>query len=209
MEVIKRKQEEDIQNIYLKQNDTVLSFYFGGNGDLYWTISDLKNKEEYTHKKFLITAENYGVYRLFEKLYMDIKHIKIFDQEEDCEKYKKYNISNYKELFNEENQTITWYSDETAHEVANYVTIKKHDDCFQIDFYTQPYIEGYDNESNQLGIGIRFRNSGSSYAPFNIIFMRMFDELQKVDDINDVGHQFHIEEYLYNKKNKSLKKIRK
>lgn len=48
-------------------------------------------------------------------------------------------------------------------------------------------------------MGIRFRNSGSRYEPFNMVFMRMFLQLQKVDDISDYGHQIHIEEYLYKK----------
>ena len=49
-------------------------------------------------------------------------------------------------------------------------------------------------------MGIRISNSGSRYAPFNIVFMRMFTKLQDIDDINDYGHQIHIEEYLYNQK---------
>ena len=54
-------------------------------------------------------------------------------------------------------------------------------------------------------MGIRFRNSGSRYDPFNIVFMRMFLKLQQVDDINDFGHQIHIEEFLYQKR--LLKKL--
>ena len=38
---------------------------------------------------------------------------------------------------------------------------------------------------------------GSRYHPFNIIFKRMYDNMKKVDDILDIGHQIHIEEYLY------------
>lgn len=61
--------------------------------------------------------------------------------------------------------------------------------------------EGYDNEYLLDGlISIRFRNSGSRYAPFNRLFMKMFNKLQFLDDVNDYGHQIHIEEYLYNNK---------
>ena len=35
-------------------------------------------------------------------------------------------------------------------------------------------------------ISIRFRNSGSRYRPFNLIFMRMFNELQNLT-VNDLG----------------------
>ena len=38
-----------------------------------------------------------------------------------------------------------------------------------------------------------------------MIFMRLFKNLQSVDDVNDYGHQLHMEEYLYEKnKIKSL-----
>ena len=93
---------------------------------------------------FIITKENYEVYRLFDK----------------------------------ENNTITWYSDETNHEVANILKIKKENESFELEFYIQPYIEGYDRDFNSLyHIPIRFRNSGSSYDPFNIVFMRMYEKV--------------------------------
>ena len=44
---------------------------------------------------------------------------------------------------------------------------------------------------------IRFRNSGSSYQPFNILFMDVFNKLQEYDPNY---HQMHIEEYAYQKK---------
>ena len=106
----------------------------------------------------------------------------------------------YNDLYNDEEKKVTWVSDETGFEVANKVLIHKLEDRFLIEFKTQPYIEGYERENNLLGImGIRFRNSGSRYSPFNIVFMRMFREMQNIDDINDYGHQIHMEEYLYDR----------
>lgn len=35
----------------------------------------------------------------------------------------------------------------------------------------------------------------------------MYDEMREIDDVNDIGHQVHIEEYLYNK-NKVMKLIK-
>ena len=46
-------------------------------------------------------------------------------------------------------------------------------------------------------VSIRFRNSGSRYNPFNIIFMKMFNKLQ---EYNPEYHQIHIEELEYQKK---------
>ena len=214
MIVKKKKNDYNYYDISLNEGNKTLSFWFGGNGDLYWNINNDNCEEEYKHDTFYITKENYDIYVLFNKLYEDIKDINIFDlndipfycnsKEEYLEeinyekrRYKELNASNYNELFNEEEKIITWYSDEVPHEVANYVTIKKEEDKYKIEFNTQPDKEGYDNEYNMFGLSIRFRNSGSSYDPFNIVFMRMYNELQKIDEIY---YQSHIEECLYNKK---------
>ena len=197
-------------DIILKENDKYIRFSFGGNLDLYWSIYTPNSNSE--SKQFIITKENYGIYSLFEKLFDDIENINIFDnleniddepkdKEKEKKKYRSFNLSNYNELFNENTRTITWYSDETAHEVANILTIKQEKNIFKIDFSMQPHIKGYDEDfHNAYCIPIRFRNSGSSYDPFNYIFMRMYNNMKEVDDIHDIGHQIHLEEYLYEKK---------
>ena len=192
-------------NITLEENNKQFIISFLGNLDLYWII---KTKEKDNKHSFVITKENYDLYRTFDELYSDIENINIFDKDsfetEETDIEDEY--SNYKELFNKENKTITWYSDETAHEVANVLKIKKQDNIFKIEFYTQPHIYGYDRDFNSPNyIPIRFRNSGSRYYPFNVVFMRMYNKLKKIDDVNDYGHQIHIEEYMYNK----IKKLTK
>jgi len=219
MKVIKEKSEFGL-NIILEDSGKYLAFTFGGNGDLYWSIRSERENENYDY--FVITKENYAIYSLFEQLFFDVENINIFDEEdipfyidseeerrEYLKKSKKrqeetkvrcrlFNQSNYNELF-DNNQTITWYSDETAHEVANILRIKKEEDIFKLEFYTQPYKEGYDMDFHISNyIPIRFRNSGSSYNPFNIIFMQMYNSMKEIDDTHDFGHQVHIEEYLYN-----------
>ncbi|MGM9834943.1 MAG: hypothetical protein ACI31M_04120 [Bacilli bacterium] len=224
MKVILRDNEYKSKDIHLIDGNKTLTIMFGGTGDLYWIINnkDCPKTEDYSYDYFVITKENYAIYSIFEQLVNDIKNINIFDKKEiefppyvetdegkkeyleelelDKKRYRKYNMAYYNDLCNEKTDIITWVSDETAFEVANKVQIKKIEDIFVIEFYTQPYIEGYEREDNMLGImGIRFRNSGSRYQPFNIVFMRMFSQLQKLDDVNDYGHQIHIEEYLYKK----------
>ena len=200
MKISKENNEFGLQ-IFIEEENSYLSIFYGGNLDLYWAIHSNKRKLENDSKSdmFVITKENYELYNLFENLYNDIKEINLFeDFEEDKDKYRVYNRSNYQELFDEKNKTITWYSDETAHEVSNYLKIKKEKDCFIINFNIQEYIEGYDRDFSSLYyIPIRFRNSGSRYDPFNIIFMRMYERLKEIDDINEYGHQIHMEEYLY------------
>lgn len=225
MKVIKQKSEFGL-NIFLHEEERYIGFTFGGNGDLYWSIHSRREveNEEYNHDYFIITKENYAIYNLFEQLFFDIENINVFDEEDipfyiesEEEKqeylrsrkkeneelkmrYRLFNHSNYNELYDDSSRTITWYSDEAAHEVANILKIKRDDDVFKIEFYIQPYVEDYDEDFHSLGyIPIRFRNSGSSYDPFNLIFMKMYNNMQEIDDVNDIGHQIHIEEYLYNK----------
>ncbi len=227
MQIILKDNEYQTKDIYLTEGKKTLIIMFGGTGDLYWIINnkDCKKDEEYSHDCFEITKENYQIYSLFEQLIDDIKNINIFDKKEmefspyvekeseyleEIEfyknRYRKYNTSYYNDLYDEKTNIITLVSDETGFEVANKVQIIKNEEKFKIEFLTQPYIDGYEREGNMLGImGIRFRNSGSRYDPFNIVFMRMFLKLQQVDDINDFGHQIHIEEFLYQKR--LLKKL--
>lgn len=228
MKVIKNENEFGLI-ISFQELDKQLDISFGGNGDLYWTICSKNTNDD---NNFIITKENYEVYRLFEELFDDIENIKIFEEdipfyieteeekqeyiknhkdeiEYEKNKYRIYNQSNYNELFNKEKNIITWYSDETNHKVANILKIKRENETFKLEFFIQPYVEGYDRDFNSLNyIPIRFRNSGSSYDPFNVVFMRMYQKMRKIDDVNDYGHQIHIEEFLYNEnKIKKLKKL--
>lgn len=226
MKVIKKINEFGL-NIFFEEEEKHIAFTMGGNGDLYWSFhstADVKNDDE-NYGYFIITKENYGVYSLFERLFFDIENINIFDEEtipfyieseiekqeylksrkKENEKTKKayrlYNRSNYNELFDDASKTITWYSDEVAHAVANILKIKKLDKVFLIEFYIQPNMEGYDEDFHSLGyIPIRFRNSGSSYYPFNVIFMEMYNGMKEIDDVNDIGHQIHFEEIEYARK---------
>ena len=111
------------------------------------------------------------------------------------------NKSNYKELFDKDNNTITWYSDETNHDFANILKIKKEEDSFKLEFYLQPHVDGFDED---FTIPIRFCNSGSQYDPFNVIFMRMYNKMVNIDFNNDYEDQVSIKEYL-----ESEKKVKK
>jgi len=229
MKVVKQKNEHGL-NIFIQEEQKYLAFSFGGNGDLYWSIH-ISNSDTDKYN-FIITKENYSIYSLFLQLFNDIENINIFGEieipfyiendeekreyikqrneeiENDKKKYQLFNYSNYNKLFDKTNEIITWYSDETAHDVANILKIKKEKEIFKIEFYTQTYVEGYDEDFYSLYcIPIRFRNSGSSYHPFNIIFMKMYNNMKEIDDAKEIGHQIHIEEYLYNK-NKIKKLIK-
>ena len=75
-----------------------------------------------------------------------------------------------------------------------------------MDFFVQPYIEGYNSDFySSIYIPIRFRNSGSSYHPFNVIFMRMYNNMKNLDDVN-YGHQLYFDGISNNEKIKKLVK---
>jgi hypothetical protein len=231
MKIIKRNSEVGTKDIFIKDGNKTFAIVFGGTGDLYWIINnkDCKNYDGTNLETFTITQENYQLYNLFQILYSDIENINIYDNKEvpsyidtyqdyhdylkelELEKigYRKNNNANYHELFNPKEKTITWYSDETGHDVANILKIKKNAETFSLTFSSQPYIDGYERETNPLGtISIRFRNSGSTYEPFNIAFMKMFHGLENLDDINDYGHQYHIGEYLHMNKQMTKTKLK-
>lgn len=98
MNVTKEKSEFGI-NVFLEEGKKCLAFAFGGNGDLYWSIHNRGEEieEDYNYDFFLITRENYGIYNLFEKLFLDIENINIFeddipfyiDTEEEMREYLK------------------------------------------------------------------------------------------------------------------------
>ena len=191
-------------NIY--DSNKILTITFGGNLDLYWYLSSKEKKEV---DIFEITKENYFLYSLFDILHNDIVNcnlFKVYDEElsfvnsiKELQKIynrkKELNIifseyEEYKRLYNGE--YICWYSDDDSIEDANYVKIIKDDDKYILEFFSN-----FKSNTLWLSNTIRFRNSGSRYMPFNMIFMEMYNSLCTSDyDEN----QIHIEEYLYKKK---------
>jgi len=202
MEVIKQDGEFGFK-IILENGNKYITISIEGNGDLYWSFhSDDVTKDS----SFVITKDNYEVYKLFEQLFDDISNINIIDDfhipfyieteeekreyledlkekiETEKERYRLYNCSNYNNLFDKDSNVITWHSDETAYEVSNVLRICK-GDSFKLEFYVQPYVDGYDRDFSSLHyIPIRFRNSGSSYAPFNRLFMIMYRNMKDLDN---------------------------
>lgn len=172
-------------------------------------------QEMYSESKytFVITKENYFIYSLFENLYNEIKDSKIFvsiieGQSKDAlqddnldflksvsgeEKNKWYKTrSAYQMLY--DGEIIEWHSDDDDYHKADRVSIKKDNNTYILEF-TCPNLEDDDFIYRRQGsASIRFRNSGSTYDPYNIIFMRMFNKLQ---EYNPEYHQIHFEEISY------------
>ena len=215
MEFLKQESKLGL-NILLKEEDKFISICFMSNGDLYFS---LHSKGDNRDNKFVITKENYNIYKLFEKLFIDIENINSYEKGDsfftsktddkikyDKNKYSVLNCSSNNKLLNKNKDTVTWYSDETAYSIANFLKIKKGEDGFELEFHTQPSMDKNNaglHSSNY--IPIRYRKCGDKYDPLNIVFTKMHNNFKKIDDVYDYGHQISMEEYMYNKVKKLSK----
>ncbi|MBR1376604.1 MAG: hypothetical protein IJ565_02200 [Bacilli bacterium] len=190
---------------YVVNNNIVFKMFIGANGDLYWTINDLDNMEDELDKLSIeITKDNIELYNLFDELYNEIANCEVFkinDIEDELEDvntndyYVKMNNdirknSSYKELY--DGEKITWISDDKDREKYSMTTITKMNDSFLIDFKTREQDNIEDGYMPYLStcIAVRFRNSGSYYNPFNIIFMRMYNKLKDIDFENKTEKEY-------------------
>jgi len=202
---VKINKIDEYDHIEITNDRKKFTIHFGGNLDLYWSFYDYD--EEYAKKKitFEITKEDYILWELFNELYNDIRNCNIFKVDDleisfcnTKEELKELFESNmeineriknsevYKDIY--DGKQIKWYSDE---ETENLVTISKEIDKYILEYTPGKKITYLDDYS------IRFRNSGSRYSPFNIVFMEMYNKLKSGNyDFNQV----HIEEYIYRQK---------
>lgn len=203
---VKNTHLDEIYNYQIRDNEKMMLLSFEGNLDFYMSAVSMKDHRE---KKicFTIDKSNYTLYSLFYELFEDITNCNVFtiDQQrlefmEDDEERKEYidrinrlnsdlhRFSPYNRLV--KRNLITWKSDDRDYGEPDFVKIYKGEDAFYITFVRQ-------SDFLHLGTSVRFRNSGSSYDPFNVCFMRFFNKLQ---DYDPDYHQIHIEEIEYAKK---------
>jgi hypothetical protein len=208
---IEKKKREQGYCFIISTNDGKFEISFEGNLDLYWSnIYSGNLLEAPNSKSFTITKENYYLYSLFDELYENIKNCNVFTLNEIdisfCEDYEEIEAKRLKEesLNNDLKESekynpdrlfcdgiIEWHCDDFSYEESSIVKIKKEEDTYIVIFEKSKEVNMY------LTYSVRFRNSGSRYAPFNSVFMRMYN---KLIDYDPEYHQTHIEEYLYQKK---------
>ena len=206
---------DECKPVVIDFRDNKMKLLFGGDGDLY--ISTVDFSESIKEKiNFNITKENYYLYSLVDEVYSRIINPSVFEVDkceemfcdnyfELCELYDRKRKSNeylkvtdsYKKIYNKDTGIISWYDDNYAYGEGNVLKIYPIDDSYVFEFVSGQSIDDFGT------ISIRFRNSGSTYKPFNIVFM---DFYQKILDYDSNYHQIHIEEYLYSQKVKTLKK---
>ena len=195
MIVTKRKSEVGTLDIRIEENeDKHLDVIFGGNGDIYWVYDNLEQlyaEEDSMYEAFTIPKEEINLYKIFNELYEDLVNCRIFvpettelipggikkDQErcrrnnEDLKKDPRYNML-------VQNGVITWYSDEEYREIAEIVRITKNDNGILLEFIRQSIIDDMNMKRMPGWYSIRFRTSGSTYTPCDMVFWRHFNNLQ-------------------------------
>lgn len=179
-------------------DNDIFKIYFMGNLDLFWKYQykgDIRNIED--SKSFFITKENYFLFKLFDKLYNDIKNCDIYNAEacfnkDMFQEIRQYPIDtnsySYNLLFHDDK--IEWRSDDCLYEEASSFTVEAIGEFYKLTFKRGMV-------DNFFTYNVRIRNSGSRYVPFNIPFMDMY---YKLCEYQPDYHQIHIEEYLYQKK---------
>ena len=200
---VKRNYNRDnkVYQYELEQDGNKMLISYMGNLDLYFTYYK-KNSSS-----IIIDKSNMSIYNLFNELYEDVKNCNVFDkdslvdyEEEDfeslLEENKKLNKATkyiQEKLFI--NYKIKWISDDSNEDTDyNAFILKKKDGKIELSFVLNEHM----NKS------IRFSNSGSRYDPYNLVFMRMFNKLQKYDP---ECHQMTIDEYNYNLREDKVLKL--
>ena len=199
MDISRKDNFIDSYNYEFNNGDNRLLISFERNMDLYFQLF-LKKRIEFGKSaqiNFDITKEDYDLFLLFDELYNDVISYKI--DEYNNRLNNKFYLQDRYEILVDNNKNITWVSDEGQFDYEDAFKISKINcDIYRMTFIRNP-IMGEFFLKNAHVISVRISNSGSRYDPFNIIFMRFFNNLQKIDPNN---------RQINNKENLSLKKIK-
>ena len=181
---------------YLKltQNGNTFNILFGGNLDLYFqpvmNRMELFTSDE--HLEFKISKEDRFLYEAFMHLYEKIiNYIPLEEMDSKREReYQKLKDS-YRPFPLVHDKVISWHSDEEDVDTSSILNISKtEDNQIKLEF-----IKNKPEDDLYLTYAIRFRNSGSTYDPFNFRFMELYNSLCN-----------YYENYQPNHKEKQLQK---
>lgn len=187
--------------IAIDDGENELDILFGGNGDLYFSpkVKTIEMFDKEDPIVFTINEEDVELYNAFNHLYNKIVNYEPFDIEEnnfdfgfiddDSDYYREYD--RYREYPLVSSGIISWRSDEEMVENASVLNISKLNNNIILEF-----VKNKPEDSIYMTYSIRFRNSGSSYDPFNCRFMELYQTLCQTDFDY---HQITIDEYLKEK----------
>lgn len=199
MKVTKIKSEIGTYDIRIEENeDKHLDVIFGGNGDIYWIYDNYEVadvEEDSMYEAFEIPIIEQGLYNIFNELYEDLVNCRIFvpetnelypgQLEEDARRCHHSNEelkTDSRYLLLVKNGIITWYSDEEYREIAEIVQISKTETGILLEFIRQSVRDDAGFLRLPGWYSIRFRTSGSTYTPCDLVFWRHFDNLQHYEE---------------------------
>ena len=201
MEIIKEqnKQFNDLYDFKLVEGNKILHIAYSGALDSYWMMEDgrLFGVRENAEIDFEITKEDYEIYRLFENLYNEVITGRPYGMGEGFKNTREYN------KLVDENNNITWISDNGYIDFEDRVVISKEEDKIKLKFIRNDLVDTYEFKSNWC-ISIRFRNDGSKYGYFHTSFQNLYNKIQ---DIDHEYHQYTFEEYEYLKRKENKKRL--
>ena len=197
----------------IKTDEGKFEISFSGGSDLYFKYIDEGNYPYINKSQPLkITKENYYLYSLFKELYEDVKNHRVFKvhqyELDSCSSNQELDVLyREKERWNEQLKTdqsltsqrlfkkgvIEWHCDDHFYDDGSVLKISECDESYAISF--ERGIEEFITDYHSFKV--RIRNSGSRYAPYNTLFMRLYSKLAEYDPKR---HQIDIEEYQFQKK---------
>lgn len=199
MKITKRKSEIGTYDIRIEENDDKhLDVLFGGNGDIYWIYDNYEVadvEEDSMYEAFEIPSTEPGIYKIFNELYEDLVNCRIFvpeinelypgqikEDEERCHRSNEDLKKDYRYNLLVKDKVITWYSDEEYHEIAEIVRITKTETGILLEFIRQSTRDDMGSLRLPGWYSIRFRTSGSTYTPCDMVFWRHFNNLQNYEE---------------------------
>ena len=170
------------KKIKISNNINSFEILFGGNGDLYFApvMSRTELYKSVDPIYFNISKDDGFLYDCFEKLYNKICKYDPYDYNDDIFYKSKSEEKKYqkrKDFFREyplvHDEIISWHSDEECCDTSSILNIYKLDNNnFKLEF-----IKNKPEDEFYMTYSIRFRNSGSTYDPFNQRFMELYNNL--------------------------------
>ena len=158
---------------YLKltQNGNTFNILFGSNLDLYFQPV-MNRMELFTSDEpleFVISEEDGFLYDAFLNLYEKITKYSPYDEIDTYEKEYQEKKDSYRPFPLVHDKVISWHSDEEDADTSSILNISKTDNNqIKLEFIKNKPENGF-----YLTYAIRFRNSGSTYDPFNFRFMEL------------------------------------
>jgi hypothetical protein len=184
IEVIKKKNLDGTNVVFLRAEEGDFVFTFCGNLDLYFGYfgKDYRKKEEHS---FTVGEKDFFLYRCFGEVYDAIRNEKPYQNGKGHYDFvleqKHLKIQLLKD------GVVEWHSEEGDYNESAVLYIEKLAGAYKVTIK-----EGMINDSKVRTAYIRFRNKFSDYGPYNSVFMELYN---KICEHNFEYEQITLDEY--------------